>query len=147
MRIFRLDAEQWFRHPLRDVFPFFADPLNLETITPPWLRFKVRTRGNIEMREGLRIDYSLRLHGIPVVWQTKITVWDPPRRFVDMQQRGPYRLWRHEHVFEERDGGTLVRDRVDYAVPGGLLVEKLLVGRDLKRIFEFRRSTLKQIFR
>jgi ligand-binding SRPBCC domain-containing protein len=147
MRIFSLDSEQWINRPLREVFPFFADPRNLEAITPPWLRFELKARGNLEMHRGLKIDYRLRLHGVPFSWQSEITVWDPPLRFVDEQVHGPYRLWRHDHRFEEKDGRTLVRDHVDYAVPGGWLVQKLAVGRKLRRIFEFRRRTLEEIFR
>ncbi len=147
MRIFNLDSEQWINRPLREVFPFFADPRNLEAITPPWLRFELKARGNLEMRWGLKIDYRLRLHGVPFSWRSEITVWDPPLRFVDEQVRGPYRQWRHDHRFEENDGRTLVRDHVDYAVPGGWLVQKLLVGREVDKIFEFRRRTLAEIFR
>ena len=147
MRIFSFDSEQWISRPLGEVFPFFADPRNLETITPPWLRFELKARGNLEMRRGLKIDYRLRLHGIPFSWQSEITVWDPPVRFVDEQVRGPYRLWRHDHRFEQKDGRTLVRDHVDYAVPGGWLVQKLVVGREVNKIFEFRRRTLEKILR
>jgi ligand-binding SRPBCC domain-containing protein len=147
MRIFSFDSEQWISRPLGEVFPFFADPRNLETITPPWLRFELKARENLEMRRGLKIDYRLRLHGIPFSWQSEITVWDPPVRFVDEQVRGPYRLWRHDHRFEEKDGRTLVRDHVDYAVPGGWLVQKLVVGREVDKIFEFRRRTLVKILR
>jgi ligand-binding SRPBCC domain-containing protein len=147
MKIFSFDSEQWICRPLREVFPFFADPKNLETITPPWLRFEIRTTGNIGMCQGVKIDYRLRLHGIPLKWRSEITTWDPPSRFVDEQVHGPYRLWRHEHTFEEKEYRTLVRDHVDYAVLGGWLVQRLLVMRDVERIFEFRRRKLDEIFR
>ena len=100
----------------------------------------------LEMRAGARIDYRLRVRGLPLRWQSEITAWEPPHRFLDEQRRGPYRLWVHEHTFVERDGGTEVRDRVTYAVPGGWLVERLLVGPDVRRIFAFRRETLARLF-
>ena len=146
MRIFSLDSQQWFDHSLEDVFAFFADPQNLEVITPPWLHFEIATHGKIEMHQGTKIDYELCLHGIPLGWRSEITVWDPPHRFVDEQLRGPYRLWRHEHGFMRQDSRTQVLDHVDYAILGGWLVQKLLVARDLERIFEFRRRKLKEIF-
>ena len=139
------ETEQWF--PLRpeEVFSFFSDALNLELITPPWLRFKVLTVSPIEMKEGTVIDYRLRLRGIPLRWQSQITVWEPPHRFVDQQRRGPYRLWVHEHTFVESEGGTLARDRVEYAVPGGALVQKLFVEPELKKIFAYRSRKMREI--
>jgi ligand-binding SRPBCC domain-containing protein len=85
------------------------------------------------MRPGAVIDYRLRLHGFPIRWQTEITSWEPPFRFVDEQRRGPYLLWIHEHRFEPLDGGTRVEDYVRYRPPGGWLVERLFVRRDVTR--------------
>lgn len=124
------------------LFPFFADAANLEAITPPWLRFRITTPSPIEMRVGTSIDYRLRLRGVPIRWRTRIEAWDPPLRFVDRQERGPYRLWRHEHVFERVAAGTRMIDRVAYAAPGGVFVERLLVRRDVARIFAFRAAAL-----
>jgi len=99
-----------------------------------------------QMREGALIDYKLRVHGVPIRWQSRISQWQPPYKFVDEQVRGPYRFWHHEHIFTERDGGTLVEDIVDYAPLGGALAQWLLVGRDLRRIFAFRRTKLAEVF-
>jgi len=146
MRTVALDSSLWLNRPRALLFAFFADPANLEIITPAWLRFEMTTKRPFEMRQGTLIDYRLRLHGIPLRWRSEIKIWDPPHRFVDDQVRGPYRLWRHEHRFTEKDGGTEIQDHVDYAVPGGLLVEKLIVAGDVARIFEFRRKKLSEIF-
>ncbi len=139
-------AELWLPAPPPELFSFFADARNLEQITPGWLKFSILTPTPIVMRPGALIDYRLRLHGFPVRWRTEITAWDPPDRFVDEQRRGPYRLWIHEHRFVERDGGTLATDLVKYAVPGGRLVERLFVRRDIEAIFQFRREKLRAIF-
>ena len=143
---YRLEMEIWLPRPRKEVFAYFADAHKLEEITPPWLNFRVVTPAPISMHVGTLIDYRLRLHGIPLSWRTLISVWEPPFRFVDEQLRGPYRLWHHEHIFEEVDGGTLVRDIVDYAVPGGPLIHGLLVRRDVERIFEYRAEVLKRSF-
>jgi ligand-binding SRPBCC domain-containing protein len=128
-----------------EVFGFFADAFNLEAITPPWLRFRVLTPGPIHMAPGTLIQYRLELHRMPIRWLTRIETWVTGERFVDVQVRGPYRLWHHTHTFEAHDGGTLVRDRVRYALPLGPLGElahRLLVRRDLERIFDFRQESV-----
>jgi ligand-binding SRPBCC domain-containing protein len=142
----RLTTEQMLPRPRADLFPFFADARNLERITPPWLRFEVLTPGAIAMRPGALIDYRLRWRGVPLRWRTEIEVWEPPHRFVDRQVRGPYLLWRHEHRFVDRGSETLAVDRIDYAAPGGWLVHRLMVDRDVRRIFEFRRQSLEALF-
>lgn len=146
MKQYTLTTELWLPQRRDIVFPFFADARNLETITPPLLRFKIVTPCPVDMHVGTRIDYRLRLHGIPLRWQSEISVWDPPYRFVDEQRRGPYRLWIHTHEFEDRDNGTLCRDHVVYAVPGGRFVNWLLVRRDVERIFEYRQVALRRQF-
>ena len=142
MRIHRLEREQRLPGAPERVFDFFADALNLEAITPPLLRFEVITPGPIVMRVGTVIQYRLRVHGLPVSWLTSIQDWDPPRRFVDVQLRGPYALWHHTHTFAPHPaGGTLMRDTVVYALAGGPLAEaahRLFVARDLQAIFAFR---------
>ncbi len=140
-----LSTRLLLRHPMSRVFEFFADAGNLEMITPPWLRFSILTLRPIAMGKGTRIDYRLRLHGLPLRWSSEITHWDPPRGFVDEQRHGPYRVWIHLHEFVERDGGTEVRDFVRYAVPGGRLVDRLFVRGDLERIFAHRARSLRRI--
>lgn len=135
--------------PLAEVFDFFADAGNLDELTPPWLSFSILTPLPIEMRRGVLLDYRIRLHGVPIPWQTEITAWEPPHRFVDEQRRGPYRLWRHEHRFESCPGGTRMRDLVEYAVPGWIfepLIHHGFVRRDVTRIFEYRTERLKRRF-
>ena len=145
-RTFRMEAELWLPRPIDEIFPFFADARNLEKLTPRFLNFHVLTPAPIPMRTGQIIDYKLRVRGFPIRWKTRIAAWEPPHRFLDEQLKGPYRLWVHEHTFEEKDGGTLCRDAVDYAVPGGVLIHKLLVRRDVENIFKFRTERLQELF-
>ena len=144
MRVHVLEREQRIPAPPERVFPFFEDARNLEAITPPFLGFRVTTPAPIDMRPGARIEYRLKLHGVPVRWRTRIEQFDPPHMFVDLQTSGPYRLWHHTHVFEpDGRGGTLMRDRVRYALPFGPLGELAhlaFVRRDLRRIFDFRQE-------
>jgi ligand-binding SRPBCC domain-containing protein len=146
MKIHQLQTEIWLPQPRERIFEFFADPGNLERLTPAWLRFRIVTKPR-EIAEGVLLDYKLRIHGFPIQWQSQITEWHPPHRFVDRQTKGPYRLWLHEHTFHERDGGTAVGDSVQYAVPGGTIVQRLLVAPEVRRIFEYRQKVLRELFK
>jgi len=146
MKTFLFTTELWLPRPRPEVFNFFADAGNLQTITPPWLSFEILTSSPVEMRPGALIDYRLRVHGFPIRWRTEITEWNPPHRFVDQQVRGPYHVWHHTHTFNERDGGTLCRDEVVYRPRGGTLINKLFVRRDVEKIFCFRAAQLQRLF-
>jgi ligand-binding SRPBCC domain-containing protein len=146
MTVHVFNVELWLPRPRAEVFPFFADAANLEAITPAWVNFKIRSSLPVRMGAGARIEYQIRIHGFPVRWRTEITMWEPPFRFQDVQRSGPYRQWIHTHDFVEKDGGTLCRDRVEYAVWGGALVNALFVGRDVRRIFDYRREALLRRF-
>ena len=146
-----LSCEQWLPRGIDEVFDFFADAGNLNELTPPSLNFRILTPSPIAMHEGTLIDYSIRLRGIPMRWRTRISTWEPGRRFVDEQLRGPYALWHHEHTFEARDGGTLVRDRVTYCpalawAPGAGWVHRGFVQPELRRIFAYRREQMARLF-
>jgi ligand-binding SRPBCC domain-containing protein len=146
MKTFRLNTQLWLPQPREKVFGFFCNPQNLDRLTPPWLNFEVLTAPTAFITRGTLLDYRLRLRRIPIRWQSEITAWEPPSRFVDRQVKGPYSLWIHEHLFEESEGGTLVKDNVQYAVPGGKLVQRLLVAPDLERIFTYRHRVLEELF-
>jgi ligand-binding SRPBCC domain-containing protein len=146
MKLRTLNSEVWLPQGREEVFEFFSRAENLEALTPPWLHFSILSPGPITMKVGTRIQYRLRLHGIPLGWESEITAWEPPHRFVDEQRSGPYRQWIHEHQFLQHNGGTQVRDAVRYSVVGGSLVDRLFVAPDLSRIFEFRRQKTAEIF-
>lgn len=139
-----LERSERVEVPVERAFAFHTDALNLEPMTPPWLHFEVTTPQPLTMRAGTLLDYRLRLHGVPIRWQTRIETWEPPRRFVDVQAKGPYSLWEHTHLFEpDGDGATVLTDRVRYAIPLGplgTLAHRLFVRRDLERIFDYRRE-------
>ena len=146
MKEFIFEAETYLARARSEVFPFFAEARNLQTLTPPWLKFEVLTPSPIILRPGALIDYRITVHGIPILWRTEITEWDPPHRFVDVQLSGPYTLWHHTHTFEERDGGTVCADRVRYRPRGGALIHWLFVRRDVQRIFQYRQQRLNELF-
>jgi ligand-binding SRPBCC domain-containing protein len=146
MKVRGFQTELWLPLPPAELFSFFGDATNLDAITPPWLHFRIVTPLPIVMRDGTLIDYRLRVRGLRLRWRTRISAWQPPHRFLDEQLRGPYRQWIHEHTFESRDGGTLARDMVQYAVPLDFLLHRWFVRPNIERIFQFRAAELKRRF-
>lgn len=141
-----LERRQRVELPIDEAFAFYGDARNLELITPPWVGFEVTTPAPIEMGVGTLIEYRLRLHRVPVQWRTRIEAWEPPHRFVDAQIKGPCSLWEHTHTFEaDSPGATIIEDRIRYAIPFGPLgnlADRLLVRRDLRQIFDYRRDAV-----
>jgi ligand-binding SRPBCC domain-containing protein len=149
MRVHSLQREQRLAAAPERVFRFFAEARNLERLTPPFLRFSLVSEPPAEIATGTLIRYRLRVRGVPIRWTSRIEQWEPPRRFADLQLRGPYRYWHHLHEFEPDSGGTLIRDTVHYAMRGGPLGEWLrprLVEPDLERIFDYRSEQVDRIF-
>lgn len=144
-RTHRLERSQLIEHPIEEVFAFFSNAANLEALTPSFLRFRILTPMPLEMKKGAEIVYQIRLFGVPMKWRTRITEWEPGRRFVDEQESGPYAVWRHLHEFEAQGEKTMMRDVVDYREPLGplgQLAHHLFVRRTVKKIFDFRREAL-----
>jgi ligand-binding SRPBCC domain-containing protein len=141
-----LERSQVVHRSQPETFAFFADARNLEAITPPWLQFRIATDEQIVMRRGALIDYRLRLRGLPLLWRSRIAVWDPPYRFVDLQVLGPYAFWEHTHEVQAVDDGvTRIDDRVRYALPlwrAGDFAHAAIVRPDLERIFDYRQSAI-----
>jgi ligand-binding SRPBCC domain-containing protein len=130
---------------LQATWDFFSRAENLPRITPDWMRFEIRTPTPIAIAQDSILDYTIRWMGIPIKWRTRIIDWSPPRQFIDLQLRGPYALWHHQHTFSAGEDGTVCTDQVLYRVPvpiigrvlNGLMVQKQLVG-----IFEYRRKVI-----
>ena len=150
MKTYSLEFEQFVDLKIEDVFNFFSKPENLTLITPPRLRFDILTPIPLEMKEGQLIDYSLTiLYLIKLHWRTLITHYHQPYQFIDQQIKGPYILWHHTHTFEEKTGGTLIKDNLKYAIPFGWLgrvVHFIYIKHDINGIFQYRHKILNAIF-
>ena len=134
---------------LRDVFAFFAAPENLGKITPPEMGFQIVSGPPGAIREGDRIEYRIRIGGVPLRWRTLITSWKELESFADFQEKGPYRHWHHTHTFREVAGGVEMNDRVEYELPFGLLGDIAagwIIRRQLKKIFDYRAEVITRSF-
>jgi hypothetical protein len=133
---------------LDQTFAFFSKAANLGVITPAAMSFSIL--GQVPpMAMGAMIDYRVRVGPLPVRWRTRITTWEPGRRFADLQEKGPYRFWWHEHTFHADGPRTVMEDRVYYTPPLGLfgrLANRFFIRSTLRRIFQYRGDVIRLRF-
>ena len=142
-------AEQFVARPRGEVFEFFSCAENLQQLTPPWLHFQILSVDPRPVRKGTLIRYSLRWRIFPIRWTTEIVEWDPPYGFVDLQLKGPYKLWRHQHRFVAEGNGTRILDEIEYRLPFGVfgrLAHAVKVRRDIEGIFGYRKGAVEERF-
>lgn len=136
--------------PIREAFEFFSNPRNLERLTPDLVHFQFLTPPPERVSPGTILEYRLRLYRVPVKWRTRIESLEAPTRFIDVQEKGPYAMWRHTHSFREIDTThTEIRDNVEFAMPLGPLGElayRLFVAGSLQQIFDYREAALRRLF-
>jgi uncharacterized protein len=145
----KIHLEQWIQQPIDKTFSFFKEAKNLEILTPGLLKFRVLNQSSKEIQKGAKINYYLWLRFIPFWWQSQIVDWEPNNSFSDKQLHGPYSHWFHTHEFIEKNGGTLIRDKISYRVPFGVIgdvVSSLFIKKDLEKIFSYRKKVIEEIF-
>lgn len=151
MKIYKLERKQNIPISLSEAWDFFSRPENLSKITPAKMGFKILSDvKDIEMHEGMIIHYIVKpLFGIPLKWETEIKNVKDKGYFMDTQNRGPYKLWQHTHIFKEIPNGVEMTDIVEYALPFGILgqlMNSLVVSNQLKNIFDYRVNAVIELF-
>jgi hypothetical protein len=141
------ESRVWLPKPRAEVFGFFADPANLPLTMPRALGVRVLAAPPV-LTAGAVCDLRIGWLGLPLRWRSVIREFDPPVRFVDVQVRGPYARWEHRHLFLADAGGTWMEDRVTYRLPLGplgRLAHTLLVGRQLRALWTYRRQKVSEL--
>ena len=133
-----------------EAWNFFSSPANLQAITPANMGFEIISKHHGErMYTGQVIEYKVSpILNIPMYWMTEITHVEELKYFIDVQRKGPYSLWHHQHNFKKFEGGVEMTDIVHYKNPMGFIGEIgniLFVKNQLKKIFEFRFKKTEEI--
>jgi len=136
---------------LKKAWDFFSQPDNLKLITPDYLNFKILSKSDAgEMYPGMIITYTLSpLFHISINWATEISQVKEYKYFIDNQIKGPYKIWHHEHHFKETEQGVEMRDILYYEIPYGFLgrfLHKLIIGKKVNEIFNYREQKIKELF-
>lgn len=150
MLLTRKEFQQFLPITLDEAWEFFSAPQNLNKITPPEMKFSIKSGATGAMHPGMIIQYTVTpLLGIPMPWVTEITHVADRQYFVDEQRFGPYSFWHHMHTFTMVEGGVMMTDILHYRMPLGLvgkLVGALYVDAKVNGIFDFRTKVLNDIF-
>ena len=134
-----------------EIWAFMISPLNLRNMAPDYVRVKVTT-DNVDQKiyEGMIITYIVHpILRIPMKWVSEITKLEEQKYFVDEQRSGPFKIWHHEHFFEETQDGILMTDIVTYVPPLGpigRIANQLFIARKLRSIFDHRAKAIAEKF-
>ena len=143
--------EQLLKNNIETIWEFMSSPNNLEKITPDNMSFKIISKNkNEKMYQGMIITYKVTpILNLPLNWMTEITHVKKHELFVDEQRLGPYKLWHHQHIFQECREGVIMKDIITYIPPYGIIgniVNYLFIKRKVKKIFNYREKVLEKIF-
>ncbi len=149
--IYSFQTKQLLPVTLECAWHFFSTPQNLQKLTPSDLDFRITTPVNLPIHQGQIITYGIRI--FPFIrsnWVTEITTVEHQKMFIDEQRFGPYKLWHHQHRFEEVEGGVLMTDHVHFKLPFAILAPiayRMFIKKKLQSIFEYRKQTLEEMLR
>ena len=105
-----------------------------------------RTEGLLEADDI--VTFEGRHFGMRQRFTVHIVQVEPPRMYVDRLVKSSFRAMHHVHEFEERDGGTLMRDTLDWISPFGILgriADAVAIAPHLRRFVTRKQQALKAI--
>ena len=113
----------------------------LERLSPPWQ--SIESLGEVGTPQiGSRVHLRLGRGLLAIRWTAEHTAVEPGRGFEDVQVEGPFKSWRHQHAFlPVGENSSLLRDRIDYEIPGGRLLGRMAarpIERSIERTFAYR---------
>jgi ligand-binding SRPBCC domain-containing protein len=134
--------------PVEAVFAFHMDPANLARVAPPGSQTEVLSSTDVPLRRGSHVVIRTAPMGVSVTVEAEIVAIEENRMFEDRQVRGPFRSWRHRHLFDPIPGGTRLTDEVEVEPPGGLpgrLLAQGLILRQLDAAFAYRQEETRRL--
>ena len=155
--IYTLTTEQVLNITINKAWDYFSSPENLSKITPPKMGFNITSDIDMKAYKGQIITYKVSpFPFMKINWVTEITEVTEVTEvknynyFIDEQRFGPYKMWRHEHWFEElANGNTLMKDKISYKIPFGFLghlAQRLFIKKQIRAVFDYRYLTLEKMF-
>lgn len=104
-----------------------------------------KTSGLIELCET--VTFRGKHFGVYLTHTSKIIKMEKPFSFVDEMMQGKFKSFKHFHLFEEKEGVTVMTDILEYETPFGFfgkLFDGLFLKKHLKRFLLERNHILKE---
>ena len=147
---YKLKTSQNVHAKIEDIWEYFTEIKNLEKIMPKKYNVKITQGRKGKLYAGKIFNIKMKI--LPFVYAnitSEIKAIEKERLFIDSQVFGPYKMWHHEHLFEEKEDGILMTDIITYAPPMGVLgdiANKLFINKKVNNIFNYRKKIIDQIF-
>ena len=148
---YQIKKEQVINCKIDKLWKFVTSPKNLELITPKQMKFEVKSGNQDEnIYPGMIITYKVSpLFNFKIDWVSEITHVKKNHMFVDEQKLGPYKLWHHQHIFEDKGDFVIMKDIITYIPPFGFigdLVNYFFIKKKLKYVFDYRFDLMEKMF-
>ncbi|WP_226679959.1 SRPBCC family protein [Sutcliffiella horikoshii] len=143
-----IEHRQFIKAPVEICFDL-ARNVDIHTQTTS----KTKERAVAGVTEGLLeqgdfVTWEAIHFGIKQMLTAKVTLMEPPHKFVDVMVNGAFQSFTHTHQFFEADGGTIMVDNFQYKSPFGLIgvtADKLFLERYMRGFIISRAKELKRI--
>jgi ligand-binding SRPBCC domain-containing protein len=135
-------------NPKIDLFEFHRDTNNLPKISPSFPMVRLISISEVPIQNGSTVIVQLNFILFRIKWVIKITDFIFNEKIADLQLEGPFKFWKHYHIFTAVDEGTIVTDRIDYIPPFGIIGKVLqpLIQFQLNLMFKLRQKKTKTFF-
>lgn len=134
---------------LEKLFKFHLDPKNLRLLSSPSMNLKIITSSApISKNSEVKIKFNL-IPFVSIHWDFIIEEVVENELIIDLQTKGPFKFWRHKHIFQKLFDGTVVMtDEIEYEMKWGLLGKLLnpIIKWRLNQMFKMRHKIIKSLF-
>ena len=105
-----------------------------------------RTSGLIN--KGETVTWRGKHFGIYLTHKSLIPEMESPNYFIDEMIEGRFKKFKHTHTFAEKNGNTVMTDKIEYEIPFGLagkLLDFMILKNYLTHFIKERNNFIKEI--
>ena len=132
------------KQPLNNVFDFYSNPRNINLLTPWFAKVSCTPEKKISRNEVFTIEINML--GIKNKVEILIKNYEENKLFTDLQIKGPFNYWEHNHIFKYENNETIMYDVINYNSKFKLLDKMYIFHLIFKIVFYYREKKILAIF-